>query len=319
MLIPTPKKMRQQFADSILEIGQEDEKLIVLIGDISHFILQPFARACQGRFFNVGICEPTIVSMGAGLSRVGFYPVLHTISPFLLERSFEQIKLDFCYQGLGGNLVTVGSAFDYANLGCTHHCYNDWALMKFLSGTEIVYPASPIEFEVLFRHCYKNNRLTLFRLPEYQHEYLFRPTDIQFGKPIKIRSGAGLTIVTTGPHLKNALESVDRLMAMEMDPEIFYIHTIHPLDVESIKISLMKTRKLIVLEEHVYTGGVGEEILKSAWKIPELEFFWIGIPNQFIREYSSYREHCEKLGLSSENILNIASSFSRKRNRLVMP
>ena len=154
--------MRQQFADTMLEVGQADPKLSVLIGDISHFILQPFAKACPGRFYNVGICEPTIISMAAGLSKTGLHPVVHTIAPFIIERSFEQIKLDFCYQGLSGNIVTVGSAFDYANLGCTHHCYDDFALIKSLPRTQIIYPASCAEFDLLFRQTYRNDHLTYF-------------------------------------------------------------------------------------------------------------------------------------------------------------
>lgn len=102
------KHMRQEFADTMLEVGQVDAKLVVLIGDISHGILQPFAKACPGRFYNIGICESTIVNMAAGLAKVGLYPVVHTIAPFIVERSFEQIKLDFGYQHLGVNLVTVG-------------------------------------------------------------------------------------------------------------------------------------------------------------------------------------------------------------------
>ena len=89
---PVPKKLRQQFADTMLDVGTADPDLVVLIGDITHFMLQPFAQACPGRFFNVGICEPTIVSMGAGLAKAGLYPVMHTIAPFLIERSFEQIN-----------------------------------------------------------------------------------------------------------------------------------------------------------------------------------------------------------------------------------
>ena len=177
-----PKKMRQQFADTLLDIGQKDPRLAVLIGDISHFILQPFAKACPGRFYNVGICEPTIISMAAGLAKTGLVPVVHTIAPFIMERSYEQIKLDFCYQGLAGNILTVGSAFDYANLGVTHHCYNDFALMKALPNTQVIYPASPVEFEVLFRQTYDNDQVTLFRVPEHQHGQVIDPAALKVGK-----------------------------------------------------------------------------------------------------------------------------------------
>ncbi len=147
------KNMRQEFADTMLEVGTRDEELVVVVGDISHGILQSFAKACPERYFNIGILEPTMMSLGAGMAKVGLKPVLHTIAPFIIERSFEQIKLDFCYHQLGGNIISVGSAFDYSNLGCTHHCYSDFALLKTLPNTEVLYPASALEFmHYLSRH-----------------------------------------------------------------------------------------------------------------------------------------------------------------------
>ena len=309
MTDPTPKKLRQQFADTVLEVGKEDPNLVVLIGDISHFILQPFAQACPGRFYNIGICEPTIVSMGAGLAKAGLYPVMHTIAPFLIERSFEQIKLDFCYQGLGGNLITVGSAFDYANLGCTHHCYDDWALIKSLPGTQIVYPASPVEFDALFRQTYRNGAVTLFRLPEYQHGCDFAEAELQFGKGIKVAEGRNLTIIATGPHLRDALDAKDDLVGMGCEPEIIYVHTIKPLDTDLIRASVHKTRRVLVLEEHVRNGGLGDDVLKAVHDIGDVQFSWIGIPDSFIREYRSYQQHCEALGLSRDGLVRQARTF----------
>ena len=83
------KTIRQEFADTMLEVGQKDPNLLVLIGDISHFILQPFAKACPGRFYNIGICENTIGNMAAGLSKVGIYPVVHTTSTVIIESAFS--------------------------------------------------------------------------------------------------------------------------------------------------------------------------------------------------------------------------------------
>lgn len=305
-----PKKLRQQFADTMLAVGKEDPQLVVLIGDISHFILQPFAQACPERFYNIGICEPTIVSMGAGLARAGLHTVMHTIAPFLIERSFEQIKLDFCYQNLGGNLITVGGAFDYANLGCTHHCYDDWALLKALPGTQIVYPASVVEFDTLFRETYRNSAVTLFRLPESQHQHDFEAADIQFGKGIKVTEGAGLTIVATGPHLRDALEARDELIGLDLEPEIIYIHTISPLDRELIRASVVKTQRVMVVEEHTRSGGLGDDVLQAVHDIGGVQFSWIGIPNAFIREYRPYRQHCEALGLTREGIIRRARSLA---------
>jgi len=297
--------MRQQFADTMLAVGQEDPNLVVLVGDISHFILQPFAKACPGRYYNVGICEAAIVTMAAGLAKVGFYPVVHTIAPFIIERPFEHIKLDFCYQKLGGNIVTVGSAFDYATLGCTHHCYDDFALIKTLPGTQITYPACPVEFDVLFRQTYRNNALTLFRVPGQQHGQDFTARDIKFGRGIKVTEGSNLTLIATGPQLGNALASRDALDDMGWHAEILYIHTIRPLDMELIRASVNKTRRVLVIEEHMRSGGLGDDVLRGTINIPDVRYAFLSIPDEFVTGYGSYQEHCDHLGLNREGILNI--------------
>ena len=314
----TMKTMRQQFADTMLAIGQEDPKLSVLIGDISHFILQPFARACPGRFYNIGICEPTIISMAAGMAKTGLYPVVHTIAPFILERSFEQIKLDFCYQGLSGNIITVGSAFDYANLGCTHHCYDDFALMKSLPRTQIIYPASVEEFDLLFKETYNNDHLTLFRLPERQHEQVLDPSLIKLGVAIRLTEGHDLTIIAAGPQLKNAVLARQQLALQSKSVEIIYIPTIHPLDAKTIYQSVAKTKRVIVIEEHNIFGGVGDDVSKIVMSIPGVQIINLGIKG-FIRGYGRYEQLCQGAGLSQEGILEAAGKIfhSNNESRLV--
>lgn len=297
------KKIRQEFADTMLEMGQKDENLVVLIGDISHFILQPFANMCPGRFYNVGICEPTIMNMAAGLSKVGFYPVVHTIAPFLVERSFEQIKLDFGYQKLGVNIVTVGSAFDYGALGCTHHCYGDFALLKNVEGMEIIYPASCKEFDLLFKQTYNNGKPTYFRLPETQHEVDFKDEEIVFGKGILVKEGKDVTIVVVGPQLKTALDSADLLKEKGIEPEIIYIHTIKPFDSELVNKSLEKTKKCLVIEEHSVYGGLFDDVLRSSKNIQGIKYASINLGDKFIHEYGTYKQHCQRLGFSTEKIL----------------
>jgi transketolase len=301
--------MRQQFADTMLQVGRQDPNLVVLVGDISHFSLQPFAKACPGRYYNVGICEAAMVGMAAGLAKLGFYPVVHTIAPFIIERAFEQIKLDFCYQKLGGSLITVGSVFDYSNLGCTHHCYDDFALLKSLPGTQIFYPASLVEFDRLYRQTYQNNLLKLFRLPGTQHGVEFKPEAIQPGRAIKINEGCNLTIAVTGPQLKNALQAKDELTAMGLEPEIIYVHTIRPLDTGLICASAAKTKRVLVVEEHMQSGGLGDDVLKAVKDIAGVRFGSLAIPDQFVTGYGSYEHHCQTLGLTVAGIVKKAGEF----------
>ena len=304
----TMKPVRAQFADTMHAVGQVDPKLVVMVGDISHFALQPFATACPGRFFNIGICEPASVSIAAGLSKAGLYPVFHTIGPFIVERSFEQIKLDFCYHQLGGNLITVGGAFDYANLGCTHHCYNDFALLKTLPHVELCCPGSAVEFDALFRQTYRSPALTYHRLAGHPHGVSFTQDEVTFGKAIRVTEGTNLTIVAAGAQLRSAIDALDALRRLQWDPEILYIHTIRPLDVAAIHDSVHKTGRLLVIEEHMQSGGLGNEILQILCDEQPFKFASLSIPNQFLTTYGSYKSHCSDLGLSAAGIIETVTS-----------
>lgn len=298
-IIEKEQSIRAQFVKTVTEVGQKDDNLVVLVGDISHFALQSFANVCPGRYYNVGICEPTIIGMGAGLAKVGFYPVMHTIAPFLIERSFEQIKLDFGYQELAGNLVSVGSAFDYANLGCTHHCYDDFALIKQIPNSQIIYPGSCREFDLLFKQTYSNQSLTLFRVPEIKHNIFIER--VEFGKSVWLTNGSDATVVVTGPQLANALEAYTLLKDKGISVEIIYVHTIRPLDIESIIRSVSKTRNVVVVEEHSQHGGLAEDVLKCTCNIPQVHFESLNIVD-FVHSYGSYYDHCKQFGLTAEGI-----------------
>ncbi|MDY6856469.1 MAG: transketolase C-terminal domain-containing protein [Thermodesulfobacteriota bacterium] len=296
------KSIRQEFADTVLEVGKEDENLIVLIGDISHFILQPFAKACPGRFYNIGICEPTIVSIAAGLSKMGFYPVVHTISPFLVERSFEQIKLDFCYQRLGGNIITVGSAFDYSNLGCTHHCYGDFALFKTLQNVRLFYPSSAVEFKTLFRQAYNSDFLNYYRIPEALNDFNYSPKSIKIGKGYTIAEGSDTTLLVVGPHIKNALKARE-IMAGKRSIEVIYLNTIRPLDKELIRSSIEKTKHVVVVEEHMLSGGLCDDVRRITSDMEHVRYASVCIPDKFINAYGTYNDHCKKLGFTPQGIV----------------
>src|SRR5438477_12026349 len=115
--------MGRQFKNTAMDLAGQDERVVVILGDISFFLFKDFQDKFPNRFFNMGICENTLISVAAGLSSQGFHPFVHSIAPFMTERSLEQIKLDMCYNAFGGNIVTCGATFDYAWDGATHHAW----------------------------------------------------------------------------------------------------------------------------------------------------------------------------------------------------
>lgn len=305
------KKLRQEFADTMLEIGLQDPRLVVMVGDISHGILQNYAKACPKRYYNIGICEPTIVNMAAGIAKSGLIPVVHTIAPFIIERAYEQIKLDFGYQKLGVNLISVGSAFDYAQLGCSHHCYADISLMSHFKDANIFCPGSPKEFNRLFKQAYANGKINYFRLTEYAHNIEFDDEHIHLGKAICVREGSDFTIVTTGAQLKVAVKAASQLQEMDIATEILYYPTIKPFDVVSLKNSLKKTGHVLVIEEASAHDGLYSYVIKAAVEMRNITLFQMAI-NDFIYGYGTYEELCEQIGLTPERIVDyISEKLSR--------
>ncbi len=284
----------------------KDEKLIVLVSDISHFRFKPFFDKRPKQYYNVGICENTIINMASGLSILGFHPVVHTFSSFLLERSYEQIKLGFGYQKLGVNIIAIGSGVDYPYHGCTHHCYGDFALMKTIDGCQIVFPVTQVEFHELFKQTYNNGKLTVFRIPQYSHDIVFEAQDIQFGKGILIKEGAGITLIVLGPPLKAVMNSIDELEKMGVSPEIIYLHTVKPIDSEMINASLKKTKKCLVIEEHSLYGGVFDDVLRCSKDLDGVKYSSINFGEEFIHEYGTYEQHHKRLGFSVEGIIKKA-------------
>ena len=217
------KSLRHTFADLMLDVGLKDPRLVVFVGDISHGILQPFATCCPDRYYNIGICEPSMVSMAAGLAKVGLIPVVHTIAPFITERSYEQIKLDFGYQELSGNFITVGGSFDYSQLGCSHHCYTDYSLFSHLVNSIIVAPGSSQEFRILFTALYAHEGPKLFRLNEYTHNFEWEDEEIKIGKGIRVREGSDITLITFGYQLENVNQASSHLFDLHgISSEILY-------------------------------------------------------------------------------------------------
>lgn len=299
--------MRNQFAKTLIELGK-DESLAVLIGDISHFLLRDFQKQFPDRFYNMGIAEQSMMGVAAGLAMKGFYPVVHSIAPFITERCFEQIKDDLCYQNLGVNIVSVGSAFDYASLGCTHHCYDDLAILRTLPNMQIIYPSTPHEFDKLFRETYNNGFPTYFRLPAKTHDLKTNP---RFGEVEVLRDGGDLVIIVTGPQLRNAVDAAEELFQKGISCGVIYLTTIKPLSDNAKKVIVKiveKTKSVITVEEHSIYGGIGDEIGRICRDVL-FRHRRIGIEDRFLTNYGTHQDHCIANNLTKEGIILAANEL----------
>ena len=294
--------MRKTFANTLLTLAERDEKLVVLIGDISHHLLRDFEDRFPDRFYNAGICEQSIVSMAAGLAAEGFKPVVHTIAPFCVERAFEQIKIDLCYQNMDVTIASVGSSFDYAHLGCTHHCYEDVSILRALPNIDIFVPGNSAEFSSLFEGAWSSGRPKYFKLTKDQHTVSTK------SKPYEceiLNFGVQPTAIFVNGHL---LEQVYKIPNIDQYT-VVYSSTIEPLSLKSEKmiVNILKIhKKVVTVEENSTIGAFGDMIsdIAMANDIAILNKK-VGIPRRFCENYGSAQEHRRALGLTATAIESI--------------
>jgi len=144
--------MRRQFGKTLTKLAREDKSIILIVADIGYGIFNDFRKEHPDRFFNLGICEQSIIGVAAGAALQGLKPWVYTITPFLIERPFEQIKLDIDQQKTNVNLVGFA---DYPSLGPTHSELNDKKLMKLMKNIKSFYPKNGSETEVLIKKTHK--------------------------------------------------------------------------------------------------------------------------------------------------------------------
>jgi len=290
--------MRKAFAKKMIEMAEKDDKLVVLIGDISHYLLKDFEAKFPDRFYNVGICEQSMVGMAAGLAMEGYRPVIHTIAPFCVERAYEQIKVDLCYQNVDVTIVSVGGSFDYAHLGCTHHCYSDIAILRPLPNIEIFCPGNSKEFGTLFEDSWSNGKPKYFKLIKEQHK---KNLDILPYECYIMNSGnlQNPIVFTSGHLLDLATELINHT--------VVYCPTIEPMSLASkmkIQNLLRIQKKCVTIEENAAIGSLGDKIfdIASDGSCPIL-MKKIGIPRKFCLNYGKPSDHRKDVGITIMNLL----------------
>lgn len=285
--------MRRQFKNTVTDLAAYDERIVVLLGDVSVYLFRDFQEKYPERFYNIGICENTMISIGAGLSSQGFYPFAHTIAPFITERSFEQIKLDMCYNQFGGNIVSCGASFDYAWDGVTHHAYTDLALLRLLPDMEVMQPGSDKEADVLIRSQYNNGCPSYFRLSDNPHNI---DIPVTFGKAVVLKNtNSPVTVMTSGPILGNVFEACKQL-----DVNLVYFHTIKPIDREIIE-AFGHTTIVVV---HDAFG-----LYEAVCEVPGLTVFPYGFQRQFYCTYGTVKNIRQYLGLDVPTIRNTLQQY----------
>jgi transketolase len=282
--------MRKQLIKTVQNLLLNDNETVLLLGDIGVFGFRDSFKEYPDRVYNIGILEQTTVGLASGLSMLGLKPIVHTIAPFLVERALEQLKLDFGYQSLNGNFVSIGYSYDYAGLGPTHHCPGDVQQLLTIPNMDIILPGTSEEFNQLFNQSYDNGKPSYYRLSEYENKKSY---NVELGRANLIKKGKDATIICVGNMLQKVIDATEN-----MDVTILYYTSINPFDSELL-IENFNTNLIVV--EPYYEGGLNYKINKSL-EGKKYFLYNIGVPIDYLTNYGTKNEHDKELGLDLNGI-----------------
>lgn len=284
------RTMREQAAATVVELFREDERIAVVLAEISADLFRPALEHDSDRAVNLGIMEQAMVGVAAGFALEGFRPVVHTIAPFLAERALEQVKLDFGYQRLPALLVSVGASYDYAESGMTHHSPGDVQALSTVPGLRALVPGAPAEVDALVREALAGDGLTYLRTSVSTNA---EPQELAPGGLTVIRHGRGPTIVVAGPVLDRTLAAADGL-----DATVLYATTVVPLDAEMLA---REAGPDVVVVEPLYEGTLAGQVAAALAHRPS-RILSIGVPRRVLSRYGTAADHDRDIGLDAPGI-----------------
>jgi transketolase len=283
--------MRERFYELTAEALESDERVWAVLADIGAGELPRHPR-----LVNVGIREQLLIGLAAGLALEGRRPVVHSYAPFLVERPWEQIKLDLGHNGVGAILVSNGASYDSSRSGRTHQAPEDVALLATLPGWRIEVPGHPDELERAFRRALPGDERVYIRTTLETNHAPVRGDGL-----VVLRAGSPL-VLAVGPTLRPTLEAT-----ADLDVGVAYLSTVRPFPREA----LAGVSEVVLVEPYL-AGTSAAEVAKAIGHRPH-RLLALGIENPELRRYGEPEEHRAAHGLDARGIRAALVEFLRPR------
>ncbi len=297
--------MRERFVAVATELVDSDPRIALALADIT---LSQFAQAAArhpDRVINVGIREQLLIGVAGGLALAGLRPIVHSFPSFLVERPFEQVKLDICHQDVGAVLVSSGASYDMSAEGRTHQAPGDVALLDTLDGWTIQVPGHPDEAELLLRAAAARDDRVYLRLSD---EANGAPQPIAPGHVLPVRTGRAGTVVAAGPMLQPVLDAVAGL-----DLTVLYAVTVRPFDADVLRraVAAADTADVVLVEPYL-AGTSNREVDEALLDLPH-RVLGLGAGRAELRRYGTPAEHAAAHGLDPASLRERIAGFLRIR------
>lgn len=299
------KSIREQFGQSMLALAESHPDLVAITADLMYATgMAQFGAKFPARLINVGIAEQNMTGVAAGMASCGKVPVTCGYAAFTSLRALEQAKVDCAYNEVKVILAGLSAGVSYGVGGPTHQTFEDVAIMRAIPNMTVVVPSDAIEVDLALTACVNFTKpapifLRLGRGPEY----LFNdPTGLfQIGKARKLRDGNDLCIVANGSMVFESLLACDALARSGIRCSVLNMHTVKPIDRESLLAEAGRVKAMLVVEEHSVHGGLGAAVLEVLEEVRRCPVERIGIPDIYPPIGPTF-ELRAALGLDAENI-----------------
>lgn len=286
------------FSEKLLEFVKNDPRVYVLSGDHGYALFDTLRKEHSERFINAGVAEQNMIGVGAGLSKLGFFPIMYGLSAFVPIRVLEQIKIDFCYENLPGIFVGDGAGVVYSHLGASHQSTEDISALRAVPNITILSPSDKWELSASLSWALKHNSPVYLRMGKADlgqiHEGRVAFQGVEPLPIIKRKNKSA--IIATGSMVPICHQLVDKF---SLDMDLFSAVFLKPFEFPS----LSEYEKLIVVEEHSVFGGLGDVVASYALNSsvrPAIQK--IGIDDKFSNYCGTYEYLMKEFGLDIESL-----------------
>ena len=306
-----PKKEKKPdyskvFGEKIVEMAKKDSRIVAITASMKDGTgLTKFQKEFPNRFFDIGIAEQHALGMAAGMAKEGMIPIVPIYSSFY-QRAYDQVIHDIALQNLPV-IMCVDRAGVVGADGETHQGTLDMAFFRIVPNLTIMAPKDFKELEDMLEFAVKLNKPVVIRYPRGGEEKtkLEKHEELELGKAEILKEGKDITIVAIGKRVAKAMEMAEKLKQNEIDAEVINARFLKPLDKETIKTSIEKTKNVITMEDGTEINGLGtavEELIVEE-NLQNIKFKKYAWPDEFIRHGSV--EELEKIYCDFDSILEI--------------
>ncbi len=301
---------REAYGRALVDLGRENKDVVVLDADVAKASMTIlFKEAFPDRFFDLGIAESDIVGTGAGFAVAGKIPFVNAYANFLLGNGWDQIRISVCYANKNVKIIGHNIGASSGKDGPTHLPLEDIALTRAFPGMTVIEAADGIEVKKAVWALAKHVGPAYMRVGRLPIPVITKEEDpFEIGKANILREGKDVTIIACGVMLSKALEAAEHLATRGIEVEIINMHTIKPLDTQTILTSVAKTGAVVTAEEHTVIGGLGGAVAEFLACTKPVPMKIIGSPDRF-GVCGTYEEIHEVLGLTVKNIVESSTSL----------